>query len=227
MFDHARLGHCCNAQTTFGRVMVGGLMLILFVYVFVNIGMVSGIYRWLAYLALVSYGGSALVVLMAGFGIVMSIHTHRKCYLRIYRGGQCVRNGFGSASQVCCYQHVLISLRPQQQVQQTYSGPVEEIGGAEPRYEPLILTLIRIIKLMASPTVLSKIQNFSQIGLASSYGEEARGNTTATGEIFDPNALTAAHPTLPIPSYVRVTNVSNGRQIVVRVNDQAPTRRAV
>lgn len=50
---------------------------------------------------------------------------------------------------------------PQQQVQQTYSGPVEEIGGAEPRYEPLILTLIRIIKLMASPTVLSKIRRIS------------------------------------------------------------------
>lgn len=68
-----------NAQTTFGRVMVGGLMLILFVYVFVNIGMVSGILPVVGVpLPLVSYGGSALIVLMAGFGIVMSIHTHRK-----------------------------------------------------------------------------------------------------------------------------------------------------
>ncbi|MBS0848634.1 peptidoglycan glycosyltransferase MrdB [Citrobacter sp. JGM124] len=67
------------AQTTFGRVMVGGLMLILFVYVFVNIGMVSGILPVVGVpLPLVSYGGSALIVLMAGFGIVMSIHTHRK-----------------------------------------------------------------------------------------------------------------------------------------------------
>lgn len=68
-----------NAQTSFGRVMVGGLILILFVYVFVNIGMVSGILPVVGVpLPLISYGGSALVVLMAGFGIVMSIHTHRK-----------------------------------------------------------------------------------------------------------------------------------------------------
>ncbi|PLR38161.1 peptidoglycan glycosyltransferase MrdB [Chimaeribacter arupi] len=68
-----------KAQTTFGRVMAGGLMLILFVYVFVNIGMVSGILPVVGVpLPLVSYGGSALIVLMAGFGIVMSIHTHRK-----------------------------------------------------------------------------------------------------------------------------------------------------
>lgn len=68
-----------RAQNTFGRVMAGGLMLILFVYVFVNIGMVSGILPVVGVpLPLVSYGGSALIVLMAGFGIVMSIHTHRK-----------------------------------------------------------------------------------------------------------------------------------------------------
>lgn len=68
-----------KAQNTFGRVMIGGLMLIFFVYVFVNIGMVSGILPVVGVpLPLVSYGGSALIVLMAGFGIVMSIHTHRK-----------------------------------------------------------------------------------------------------------------------------------------------------
>ncbi|BFI67359.1 endolytic peptidoglycan transglycosylase RlpA [Yersinia pseudotuberculosis] len=112
---------------------------------------------------------------------------------------------------------------PQQQVQQTYSGPVEEIGGAEPRYEPFNPNVNQDYKVNGqSYRIIKEPQNFSQIGLASSYGEEARGNTTATGEIFDPNALTAAHPTLPIPSYVRVTNVSNGRQIVVRVNDRGP-----
>ncbi len=68
-----------KAQTTFGRVMSGGLMLIFFVYVFVNIGMVSGVVPVVGVpLPLVSYGGSALIVLMAGFGIVMSVHTHRK-----------------------------------------------------------------------------------------------------------------------------------------------------
>ncbi|MDT9587411.1 MAG: peptidoglycan glycosyltransferase MrdB [Candidatus Arsenophonus melophagi] len=68
-----------NAQNTFGRVMVGGLMLILFVYIFVNIGMVSGILPVVGIpLPLISYGGSALIVLMAGFGIIMSIHSHRR-----------------------------------------------------------------------------------------------------------------------------------------------------
>lgn len=68
-----------QAQTTFGRVMVGSSMLIFFIYLFVNIGMVSGILPVVGVpLPLISYGGSALIVLMASFGIVMSIHTHRK-----------------------------------------------------------------------------------------------------------------------------------------------------
>ncbi|AFP85580.1 rod shape-determining protein RodA [secondary endosymbiont of Heteropsylla cubana] len=68
-----------RAQNTFCRVMTGSLMLILFVYMFVNIGMVSGILPVVGIpLPLISYGGSALIVLMAGFGIVMSIDTNRK-----------------------------------------------------------------------------------------------------------------------------------------------------
>ncbi|MDF7666836.1 peptidoglycan glycosyltransferase MrdB [Orbaceae bacterium ESL0727] len=67
-----------QAQTTFGRVLCGGLILVFFVYVFINIGMVSGILPVVGVpLPLISYGGSSLVVLMAGFGIMMSIHTHR------------------------------------------------------------------------------------------------------------------------------------------------------
>lgn len=112
---------------------------------------------------------------------------------------------------------------PQQQVQQTYNGPVVEIGGAEPRYEPFNPNFNQDYKVNGqSYSIVKDPQNFSQVGLAAWYGEEANGNSTATGEIFDPNALTAAHPTLPIPSYVRVTNISNGRQIVVRVNDRGP-----
>lgn len=112
---------------------------------------------------------------------------------------------------------------PQQQVQQTYNGPVEEIGGAEPRYEPFNPNFNQDYKVNGqSYSIVKDPQNFSQVGLAAWYGEEANGNSTATGEIFDPNALTAAHPTLPIPSYVRVTNISNGRQIVVRINDRGP-----
>jgi rare lipoprotein A len=59
-------------------------------------------------------------------------------------------------------------------------------------------------------------------GLASWYGSDFHGRATANGEIFDAGSISAAHPTLPLPSYVRVTNLSNARSIVVRVNDRGP-----
>ena len=59
-------------------------------------------------------------------------------------------------------------------------------------------------------------------GLASWYGDDFHGRMTANGEVFDLNSISAAHPTLPLPSYVRVTNLSNGRSIIVRVNDRGP-----
>src|SRR5579864_6028717 len=59
-------------------------------------------------------------------------------------------------------------------------------------------------------------------GLASWYGDDFHGRYTANGEIFDMNSLSAAHPTLPLPSYVRVTNLANHKSIVVRVNDRGP-----
>jgi peptidoglycan lytic transglycosylase len=59
-------------------------------------------------------------------------------------------------------------------------------------------------------------------GVASWYGSDFHGRATANGEIFDADAITAAHPTLPLPSYVRVTNLSNGRSLIVRVNDRGP-----
>ncbi len=59
-------------------------------------------------------------------------------------------------------------------------------------------------------------------GVASWYGADFHGRATANGEIFDANGITAAHPTLPLPSYVRVTNLSNGKSLIVRVNDRGP-----
>lgn len=59
-------------------------------------------------------------------------------------------------------------------------------------------------------------------GEASWYGSDFHGRRTANGEIFSANAITGAHPTLPLPSYVRVTNQANGRSVVVRVNDRGP-----
>ncbi len=70
-----------NAQTAFGKMMGGSIVLSFFVYVFVNMGMVSGILPVVGVpLPLISYGGTSMVTLMAGFGILMSIHTHRKAF---------------------------------------------------------------------------------------------------------------------------------------------------
>jgi rare lipoprotein A len=61
-----------------------------------------------------------------------------------------------------------------------------------------------------------------EVGTASWYGEYFQGKPTASGEPFDMQALTAAHPTLPLGSFVRVTNLRNGRAVVVRINDRGP-----
>lgn len=63
---------------------------------------------------------------------------------------------------------------------------------------------------------------YDRQGLASWYGSDFHGRKTANGEIFDMNALTAAHPTLPIPSYAQVTNLANGRTLLLRINDRGP-----
>ncbi|MBR1120997.1 septal ring lytic transglycosylase RlpA family protein [Bradyrhizobium lablabi] len=64
--------------------------------------------------------------------------------------------------------------------------------------------------------------NYRAEGLASWYGDDFHGRLTANGEVFDMTSLTAAHPTLPIPSYARVTNMRNGKSLIVRVNDRGP-----
>ncbi len=64
--------------------------------------------------------------------------------------------------------------------------------------------------------------NYRAEGLASWYGDDFHGRLTANGEVFDMTSLTAAHPTLPLPCYVRVTNMGNGKSLIVRVNDRGP-----
>jgi len=71
-------------------------------------------------------------------------------------------------------------------------------------------------------SLLPRIARYIKQGIASWYGPGFHGKKTATGEIFDMNAMTAAHKTLPIPSYARVTNLENHRSIVVRINDRGP-----
>lgn len=103
------------------------------------------------------------------------------------------------------------------------NGPVVEIGGAEPRYESLNPSVNQDYQRDGkSYKIVQDASGFSQAGLAAIYDAEPGSNLTASGETFDPMQLTAAHPTLPIPSYARVTNLANGRMIVVRINDRGP-----
>jgi rare lipoprotein A len=64
--------------------------------------------------------------------------------------------------------------------------------------------------------------HYRATGLASWYGDDFHGRYTANGEIFDLDGISAAHPTMPLPSYARVTNLENGRSLIVRVNDRGP-----
>src|SRR6201995_4155241 len=64
--------------------------------------------------------------------------------------------------------------------------------------------------------------NYRAEGMASWYGDDFHGRLTANGEVFDMGSLTAAHPALPMPSYARVTNLRNGKSLIVRVNDRGP-----
>jgi len=98
-----------------------------------------------------------------------------------------------------------------------------EIPDAEPRSEPLHRYANRPYKVFGTEYVpLAQVQAFRQTGVASWYGRRFHGQKTSSGELYDMYAMTAAHPTLPIPSYVRVTSLANGRSVVVRVNDRGP-----
>jgi rare lipoprotein A (peptidoglycan hydrolase) len=65
-------------------------------------------------------------------------------------------------------------------------------------------------------------EDFEEIGTASWYGDDFHGKKTANGEIYNMGSMTAAHPTLPLPSMIRVTNLRNGKNVIVRVNDRGP-----
>ena len=69
---------------------------------------------------------------------------------------------------------------------------------------------------------IARDTTFTERGLASWYGRKFHGRRTANGETYDMYAMTAAHPTLPLPSYARIRNPANGREIVVRINDRGP-----
>ena len=94
---------------------------------------------------------------------------------------------------------------------------------AIPRAEPLHRFANRPYEVFGKQYVpYTRVQNLREIGTASWYGRKFHGQKTANGEIYDLYAMTAAHPTAPLPSFARVTNLENGRTTVVRINDRGP-----
>ncbi len=100
----------------------------------------------------------------------------------------------------------------------------EEVGDAVPRADPILSVGNRSPYTVDAVTyeVLSNYRGYRQVGIASWYGAKFDGYETSNGEIFDVYQASAAHRTLPIPCYARVTNLENGRSVVVRINDRGP-----
>jgi len=100
---------------------------------------------------------------------------------------------------------------------------LEQIADAQPKAEPLHRYANRPYQVFGKEYVpLAFVQPYRQRGVASWYGKKFHGQRTASGEPYDMYAMSAAHPTLPIPSYARVTRVATGRSVIVRINDRGP-----
>ncbi len=100
---------------------------------------------------------------------------------------------------------------------------LDSIPDAVPRPEPLHRFANRPYTVLGRDYVpATHLRPYRERGMASWYGRKFHGQKTSIGEVYDMFAMTAAHPTLPLPSYVRVTHASNGRSVVVRVNDRGP-----
>ena len=100
---------------------------------------------------------------------------------------------------------------------------LDAIPDAVPRVEPLNRFANRPYDVLGSSYVpQTEYRAYSKEGMASWYGRRFHGKKTSSGEPYDMYAMTAAHPTLPIPSYARVTSLANGKSVVVRINDRGP-----
>ncbi len=100
---------------------------------------------------------------------------------------------------------------------------MEAIPDATPRAEPLHRGALRPYTVMGRSYVpMTAVGPYRARGVASWYGRRYHGKPTAIGESYDMYGMSAAHPTLPLPSYVRVTSIANGKSVVVRVNDRGP-----
>jgi len=139
---------------------------------------------------------------------------------RVYRSGMLLAIA-GLILAGCTTAELAIDLvkKSQKSQQQTESAVQLETGAvvAAPRYK--IGDPYSVGGVWYYPT---RDLTYDETGIGSWYGDEFAGRLTANGEIFDPEQITAAHKTLPMPSVVRVTNLDNGRSLVVRVNDRGP-----
>jgi rare lipoprotein A len=100
---------------------------------------------------------------------------------------------------------------------------LDSVPDAVPRPEPLHRAANRPYAVLGRAYVpATTLKPYQERGIASWYGRKFHGQKTSIGETYDMYAMTAAHPTLPLPSYARVTSVANGKSIVVRVNDRGP-----
>src|ERR1700690_2605358 len=98
---------------------------------------------------------------------------------------------------------------------------LDAIPDAVPRVEPLNRFANRPYTVFGREYVpATSLRPYKERGIASWYGRKFHNQKTSSGEVYDMYAMTAAHPTLPLPSYARVTNVSTGKSVVVRVNDR-------
>ena len=98
-----------------------------------------------------------------------------------------------------------------------------EIPDAVPRVEPIRTATGRPYVVFGTTyTPMTELQPYKRAGVGSWYGKKFHGQKTSSGEPYDMFAMTAAHPTLPIPSYARVTSLETGNQVIVKVNDRGP-----
>lgn len=109
------------------------------------------------------------------------------------------------------------------------AAPVEDVDvrtipNAVPKYEPYSRGGNKSPYKVWGKTyhILDTHEGYKETGYASWYGRKFHGHKTSNGEIYDMYGMTAAHKSLPIPSYVKVTNIENGREVIVRVNDRGP-----
>jgi rare lipoprotein A len=102
---------------------------------------------------------------------------------------------------------------------------LDQISDPEPKIEPIKVSASRPYSVFGRTyTPMTRVGPYRARGVASWYGRRYHGQATASGELYDMYAMSAAHATLPIPSYARVTNVRTGKSVVVRINDRGPFR---